>query len=105
MGITGLRLHADGSFTLEGEFSAIHGLFAKIEGDRRHGGIILICDEPIEQRSYGDWSMAFREIDREDAARLRGFHQGQSEISAQDRDVARNLMRTFSKNLGLSPQD
>ena len=69
-GITGLLLHADGSFiqTIEGEFAAVQSLFARIEHDPRHGGMILIADEPIARRSYGDWSMAFREISRDDAA-------------------------------------
>lgn len=103
-GITGLLLHADGSFmqTIEGEFAAVQALFARIEHDPRHGGIVLICDEPIARRSYGEWSMAFREITRHDAARLPGFRQDQAEIGARDRDLARNLMRTFFESAGLA---
>lgn len=103
-GITGLLLHADGSFmqTIEGEASAVHELFAKIEHDPRHGGIILMCDEPIECRSYGEWSMAFREITREEAARLPGFQRDQKEIGPSDRDLARNLMRTFGETSGFA---
>lgn len=102
-GITGLLLHADGSFmqTIEGNREAVQALFARIEHDPRHGGLILICDEPVEHRSYGDWSMAFREISREEAAALPGFRKGRAPISTQDRDVARNLMQTFLNNSGL----
>jgi len=103
-GISGLLLHADGNFmqTIEGEAEAVHALFARIEGDKRHEGLILICDEPIAQRSYGEWSMAFREIGREDAAKLQGFARHRHAISAEDRDLARNLMATFLKTAGLT---
>jgi hypothetical protein len=102
--ITGLLLHADGSFmqAIEGEAPAIHKLFERIKLDSRHSGIVLICDETIEQRSYADWSMAFREISRLEAAQLPGFCVKQQGISDRDRDVARNVMHTFMKNSGLS---
>jgi hypothetical protein len=103
LGVTGLLLHADGSFmqTIEGERDTVHPLLAKIERDPRHTGILLIGDEPVAKRSYGDWSMAFREIRREDAARLPGFQRKPGIISAHDRDVARNLMRSFFENADL----
>jgi Sensors of blue-light using FAD len=103
-GITGLLLHADGSFvqTIEGEFAAVHALLAKIEHDPRHGGLVLISDEPIERRSFGDWSMAFREISRSDAERLAGFQHLPGANPEQDRDFARRLMATFGDATGLS---
>jgi hypothetical protein len=103
-GITGLLLHADGSFmqAIEGDPAAVHALFERIKRDPTHGGIILICDEPITQRSYADWSMAFREISPADAARLPGFHLKRESINKHDRDLARNLMHTFLMNAALS---
>lgn len=103
VGVTGLLLHADGSFmqTIEGESDAVRALLARIERDPRHAGMIMICDEPIQKRSYGDWSMAFREITPEEAARLPGFRLKQACIRAQDRDVARILMQSFIKNARL----
>jgi hypothetical protein len=103
LGITGLLLHADGNFmqTIEGERETVHALLDKIKRDPRHAGIFLLCDEPIAQRSYGEWSMAFREISPADAARLPGFQQKPRSITAQDRDVARNLMRSFFENADL----
>jgi hypothetical protein len=103
LGVTGLLLHADGNFmqTIEGERDTVHALLAKIQHDPRHTGILVLCDEPIEQRSYGEWSMAFREISREDAARLPGFQHKPRNISAEDRNVARRLMHSFSKNADL----
>jgi hypothetical protein len=102
-GVTGLLLHADGSImqVIEGDAAVIAALFERIKRDPRHSGIILICDEPIARRSYGDWSMAFREISPEEAAHLPGFRQKPHDVSARDRDVARNVMQTFLRNAGL----
>lgn len=101
--ITGLLLHADGSFmqTIEGERDAVHALLARIQRDPRHGGLIVIADEPIESRSFGEWSMAFREITREEAATIPGFYQKRGDLTPADRDLARNLMQTFFKNAQL----
>ena len=101
-GITGLLLHADGSFmqTIEGAFDAVQALFARIEQDPRHGGIILICNEPIKQRSYADWSMAFVEITEEQAINIPGFRSDQKDVGPLDRDLARNLMQTFFRTSG-----
>jgi hypothetical protein len=46
--------------------------------------------------------MAFREISRQDAARIPGFLQDEADISPQDRDLARSLMLTFSKTFGFA---
>jgi hypothetical protein len=97
MGITGLLLHADGSFmqTIEGEPSAVRQLFDRIYEDERHDGIITIADERVEHRSFSDWSMAFREITRDEAATIPGFLKGASELKPVDRNLARSLMQTF----------
>jgi len=88
--------------TIEGAPAAIEALYAKIRRDPRHSGLILICDEPVAQRSYGDWSMAFREIARHEAAQIAGFRREQADISPADRDLARKLMHTFFHNAGLT---
>lgn len=104
-GVSGLLLYADGSFmqTIEGPFDTVHALFAKIEADPRHGGLILICDEPIERRSFAEWSMAFREISARESERIAGFKRLTSADpgSTRDRDLARRLMQGFATTLGI----
>jgi hypothetical protein len=103
-GITGLLLHADGSFmqTIEGEFAAVQALFARIECDPRHSSVILISDEPIAERSFDDWSMAFREVDAEDIARIPGLERAfMAGAQEPDRNLARRIMRTFAASSGL----
>jgi hypothetical protein len=106
LGITGLLLHGDGSFmqTIEGEFEPVHQIYSTIEQDPRHAGLILMCDEPIKQRSFADWSMAFREITAADAETIPGFRR----LTAADpkdppeRDLARRVMQTFAKSTDLN---
>jgi Sensors of blue-light using FAD len=100
LGVTGLLLHADGSFmqTIEGEDGTLHGLYAAIAQDPRHSGAIIMCDDPIAQRSFNDWSMAFREITRKEAADIPGFNHltGATHNSPHERDIARQIMQRFA---------
>lgn len=59
-GLTGLLLAHDGAFcqVLEGTPVAIHGLMGVLEIDRRHTDIRVLCDTPVEARSFADWTMA-----------------------------------------------
>jgi hypothetical protein len=104
LGITGLLLHADRSFiqTIEGEPDAVRTLLAKIKRDPRHAGLTLVADEPVESRSFGDWSMAFREITRNEAAMIPGFLQDQANLTPADKDLARTLMLTFFRTSGFA---
>ena len=58
-GITSMLLFVAPSFlqVLEGTQDHIHNLFERIKGDRRHSRTSLLLREPIEQRSFSDWSM------------------------------------------------
>jgi hypothetical protein len=106
LGITGLLLHADGSFmqTIEGEDEALHRLYAAIAQDARHSGAIIMSDDPITQRSFNDWSMAFREITPEEADRIPGFRHltAATHNSTHERDLARLVMQTFASSVDLS---
>jgi len=106
LGVTGLLLHADGSFmqTIEGEDQPLHSLYQTIAQDRRHDGVIVMADDPIAQRSFKDWSMAFREITRDEAARIQGFHHlaAAEHNSPQERDLARQIMLRFASGADLT---
>ena len=62
--ITGILLYQDGNFiqVLEGEQAAVMQLFAKIERDPRHHGMLVLSERDIEQRSFPGWSMGFRRL-------------------------------------------
>ena len=72
-GITGALLFNEGSFAqvLEGEHAAIAECFGRIQVDPRHDDVQLLALEPIEERSFPNWSMAY-EASGTDAAQRFG---------------------------------
>lgn len=76
LGLTGMLLHADGSFfqVLEGPPDVVDALYARIEGDPRHGQVTLIIREPIAKRHFADWTMGFYRVSREELAGLSGVN-------------------------------
>lgn len=59
-GITGVLCVGQGVFlqVLEGDRSAVTRLYARISADPRHEDLELIHCESIDERRYGQWSMA-----------------------------------------------
>ncbi|MFO7528019.1 MAG: BLUF domain-containing protein [Marinobacter sp.] len=44
---------------LEGEESEVRKTFGRIKGDDRHRNIMTLIEEPIEARTFSDWSMKY----------------------------------------------
>ncbi|MEZ5592080.1 MAG: BLUF domain-containing protein [Gammaproteobacteria bacterium] len=63
MSVTGALLHHDGSFFqyLEGPEAGVEQVYSRIQGARRHRGLIEIFREPIVRRHFSAWSMGFSE--------------------------------------------
>jgi hypothetical protein len=74
-GITGAMVYSEGQFmqVIEGEQEALIALYARIMADPRHQTILKVADRPIAERTFLNWSMAFREISPEQAAELEGY--------------------------------
>lgn len=74
-GTTGLLAYHDQSFMqiLEGEEHLVKRLYDKIALDERHTAVRVFWEGPIEQRGFGDWSMAFARLDELDESKLEGF--------------------------------
>ena len=62
--ITGILLYQDGNFMqlIEGSTRDTYELYERIKSDNRHHNIITLLDQPIEERLFSDWSMAFRNL-------------------------------------------
>ncbi|WP_338503952.1 BLUF domain-containing protein [Sphingomonas kaistensis] len=45
---------------IEGPAEAIEDLLSKIEADERHKGLVIFLRRIVQERSFGEWSMAFR---------------------------------------------
>jgi hypothetical protein len=67
--ISGILLYSDGDFfqLLEGPEQKVKSLYEVIEKDPRHTDCIELIVEPIEEREFTSWSMAFRRMSRTEA--------------------------------------
>ncbi|MBC7702253.1 BLUF domain-containing protein [Aquabacterium sp.] len=59
LGVTGLLCHSGDSFMqlLEGGRGAVNQLYTKIANDPRHGNVILLHYEEIDERRFASWTM------------------------------------------------
>ena len=57
--VTGCLLSGSNSFLqlLEGPADFIDILYSKISKDNRHGNVVTLCDEKIDERLFLSWSM------------------------------------------------
>ena len=60
-GITGALLFNRGLFAqvLEGPMASVEDTFERIQCDQRHADIAMLACEPISERSFDKWSMAY----------------------------------------------
>jgi Sensors of blue-light using FAD len=84
--ITGMLLYKDGNFmqAFEGEEDKVTRLHEKILVDSRHKNIITLLKEPLEERRFADWSMAFQNVDLLSEAERAGFSPFLNEPFAKD---------------------
>ena len=73
--ITGILIHHRHTFfqVLEGSRQELRDLFErKLLNDPRHSHITLIHHEPLRERQFSDWSMAFEDLADNDIAEICG---------------------------------
>jgi len=99
-GITGMLLYIDGSFfqVLEGDAQVVHKLYDKIQVDPRHCQAIKLIEEPIDQRTFSQWSMGYARVTRTELAKIPGlndfFGQGSS-FESLGEGRAKTLLAAF----------
>lgn len=73
--VTGILLYHEGRIThlLEGEEAPVRYLYEQLAADARHAGLIKIADEPIAERRFAQWHMAFWETEPDELAWAAGF--------------------------------
>lgn len=86
LGVTGMLVHLDGSFfqVLEGAPDVLAELFATIAADPRHRSVVKLIEEPLEKRSFADWSMGYSEVTRSELASIPGLNDFFFERSSFD---------------------
>ena len=58
---------------LEGEQEVVTKLASTIELDCRHRGVLILLRGPSEQCLFSDWSMGFRDLADQSAAKTPGY--------------------------------
>ena len=58
-GVTGVLLHSGNNFMqcFEGPNDAVQKVFARIISSSKHKDVVVMMDDPIEKRAFGDWLM------------------------------------------------
>lgn len=100
--VTGMLLYDAGTFfqVLEGERATVEKLYRTIAADPRHDGIVKIIEEPIEERTFGEWTMGYPQLD---AAELREL-PGLNDVFTKERSLlainecrAKALLKAFKQ--------
>lgn len=60
---------------LEGEEEPVRTIYARITQDPRHLGILTLLQGPIDQPTFFDWSMGFRDLDSAEVKNTPGYNE------------------------------
>lgn len=104
--ISGMLLYKDGNLmqVLEGDESAVRVLYAKITGDDRHQGHMILWDGYESTRQFSDWSMAFRNLDKTESVDAPGYSEFLNTpltdpVFVTNTTVCQRLLATFKKSM------
>ena len=104
--VTGMLLYKGGNFmqVLEGPEESVLEIFGEIQRDLRHKDIIVISNEPIKERQFTEWKMAFVNLDAEAVKNEGAFSEFlQDELTAdkyrQTPQLANLILLSFRENI------
>jgi Sensors of blue-light using FAD len=74
-GITGILLYFNGNIiqVLEGPEEIVKSLYQTISHDHRHSNVINLLSQPIEQRSFSDWTMGYKTLSATELNDIKGL--------------------------------
>jgi len=86
VGITGLLMYHAGTFMqiIEGPKSRVEELYGRIRRDSRHRGILQLLNRRIEERCFGDWSMAYRDMSPEEEEQMGIYSTVMNEMDEEE---------------------
>lgn len=99
-GITGVLLYSEGTFIqfLEGPQKELKEIYSAIVNDMRHKNIIKLVEEPIEQRSFPDWTMGFRSINAYELETLASYFDPNKKVFENDsHHPGLAILKTFAE--------
>ena len=103
-GITGLLVAGGNRYlqVIEGKREAVQSLYAAIRRDRRHLAVTTLLDREIVDRSFAEWSMAFRR--EAELGRFDSFPQTLRYLTQQVGDnVLRGQIELFARTFIAMP--
>lgn len=100
LNITGMLLYEKRSFfqVLEGPANVVKALYAKIDRDKRHDTVVKIIEEPIDERSFSDWTMGYAGVTGKELKEIEGlndFFSSQKCYTELDENRAKTLLAAF----------
>lgn len=103
-GITGVLLYHGGNVLqiIEGGEQPVLELFAKIERDPRHSGVVQIYQESITDRDFAEWTMGLVDLDSNEARQLEGYSEILKpgfDLRSLTRNSAGQLIRSFRRSM------
>jgi len=95
--VTGMLVVGEGRFLqlLEGPVGELDATFERIQGDDRHGDILVIGRSAVERRLFRDWNMAQHQIVAADRSVLAKVGLTAFTPDALDEARALTLLTTF----------
>ena len=79
-------------------------LYARLLQDGRHEQVFKFADKPIAQRSFADWSMAFRPVSVAKFAELAGYMAPeQLDLRAPGLSATDGMLLQMMKSFVLNP--
>ncbi|GAA4703028.1 BLUF domain-containing protein [Nocardioides conyzicola] len=103
--LTGMLLYSGGNViqTLEGPDETVEQIFASIEVDPRHTGVLVLLREQIEERAFPQWSMGFRNLGDREVHDIEGYEDFTRRSFAQglgaQTSPAYRLLELFRANM------
>jgi uncharacterized Fe-S cluster-containing MiaB family protein len=104
--VTGMLLYKGGNFmqVLEGPEESVKSIFESIQRDLRHHDVSVLMLEPIEERQFTQWTMAFHNLDEEIASKenaYSGFFDDEliAEKFREKPQLAYNMLLSFRENM------
>lgn len=104
-GITGILLYDGGNIMqiLEGKKEEVQTIFRKIETDKRHKHVTKIADDCTEERSFGEWSMAFRSATPDFFQSLNGYTKLNADLLPDGNSENHSVLFLLKTFLALNP--
>lgn len=102
-GITGMLIYHRGNFAqvLEGDEEAVRTTFDRICADVRHRNVVVELEDTVDERTFPDWSMGFRDLSGGTAEEIEGFSTFFSDVQAGKEVPGRmpphHMLRAFSR--------